>query len=63
MFKLAFAAGVAAEWLLGAAVDSLSGFGFTALRALMFTLAAWMALEAIRMLVQAVMTLDDRPSR
>jgi hypothetical protein len=29
----------------------------------MFTLVAWMVLEAIRMLVQAVMALDDGASR
>lgn len=63
MFKYAFLFGIAAEWLAGAPVGSAAGFGFAALRALMLTLAAWMALEAARLAVQAVLTLDDGPSR
>jgi hypothetical protein len=61
MFKFAFALGIAAEWLLGPAVQSLPGLGFAALRAVMFTLLAWMILEAARMLVRAVQTLEDSP--
>lgn len=59
MLKFALALGIAAEWLLGPTVYSLAGIGFASLRALMFTLLAWMILEACRLLVQAVMTLDD----
>lgn len=60
MFKFALAAGIVAEWLYGPAVESMMGFGFASLRALMATLAAWMVLEALRALVDAVMMLDDR---
>jgi hypothetical protein len=34
--------------------------GFASMRALMATMLAWMILEALRALVGAVMTLDDR---
>jgi hypothetical protein len=59
MLKFALALGIAAEWLLGPAVHSLEGIGVASLRALMFTLLAWMILETSRLLVRAVMTLDD----
>ncbi|MFN3565945.1 MAG: hypothetical protein ACK4V1_08170 [Burkholderiaceae bacterium] len=60
MFKFAFAAGIAFEWLFGAAVESVAGFGFAALRAVTAGLLAWMVLEAAHLLIRAVMTLDDR---
>lgn len=58
MFKFAFALGIVAEWLLGPAVHSLPAIGYACLRALMFTLLAWMVLEVCRLLVAAVMSLD-----
>jgi hypothetical protein len=36
------------------------GFGFAALRALVAGLLAWMILEAVHLLVRAVLLLDDR---
>jgi hypothetical protein len=58
MLKFALALGIAAEWLLGPAVHTLPAIGAASLRALMFTLLAWMILETCRLLVRAVMTLD-----
>lgn len=58
MFKFALALGIVAEWLTGPAVYSLPAIGSACLRALMFTLLAWMLLEVCRLLVAAVMTLD-----
>jgi hypothetical protein len=60
VFKFALAAGIVIEWLFGPAVESIAGFGFAALRALMAGLLAWMVLELANLLVRAVMTLDDR---
>ncbi len=60
MFKFAFAAGVVFEWLFGPAVESIAGFGFASLRALMAAVLAWIVLETARLLVRAVMLLDDR---
>ena len=60
MFKYAFLAGVPAEWLLGPAVASAPGLGFACLRALMYTLLAWMVLESLRAVVRYVQTFDDR---
>lgn len=60
MFKFAFAAGIVLEWLFGPAVESIAGVGFAALRALTAGLLAWIVLEAVRLLVRAVMLLDDR---
>lgn len=59
MLKFALALGIVAEWLLGPTVHSLPALGASSLRALMFTLLAWMILETSRMLVRAVQTLDD----
>jgi hypothetical protein len=59
MMKFALALGIVAEWLLGPTVHSLPALGTAALRALMFTLLAWMILETSRMLMRAVQTLDD----
>ena len=59
MLKFALALGIVAEWLLGPAVHSVHSLGAASLRALMFTLLAWMILETVRLLVRAVMTLDD----
>lgn len=60
MFKFALAAGIVAEWLLGPPVESLLGLGLASLRALTGVLLAWMVLEAIRVLIMAVMTLEDK---
>lgn len=60
MFKFAFAAGIVLEWLFGPAVESIAGFGFAALRALMAGLLAWIVFEAVHLLVRAVTLLDDR---
>ena len=62
MFKFAFALGIIVEWVTGPMVASPAAFGLAAARALMATLVAWMALEAMRAVVRAVQTLDDRPS-
>ncbi len=60
MFKFALALGIVAEWMTGPVVASAPAFGMAAARALMATLVAWMVLEALRALVRAVDTLDDR---
>jgi hypothetical protein len=60
MFKFALALGIVAEWITGPVVASVPAFGLAASRALMATLVAWMALEALRAVVRAVQTLDDR---
>jgi hypothetical protein len=60
MFKFAFALGVVAEWITGPAVASGPALGMAVTRALVATLAAWMALEALRAVVRAVQTLDDK---
>jgi len=59
MLKFALALGIAAEWLLGPAAHTLPAIGGAMLRALLFTLIAWMILETSRLLVRAVQTLDD----
>lgn len=61
MFKFAFAIGIVLEWVLGPALHSLHAFGYAALRAVVFMLLAWMVLEAVRMMVRAVDTLEDNP--
>jgi hypothetical protein len=61
MFKIALALGIAFEWLYGASVNTVHSFGYAALRALCATLLCWMALEGIRVLVAAAMSLDPRP--
>ena len=60
MLKFAFALGIAAEWMTGPVVASGPSFGMAAARTLMATLLAWMVLEALRAVVRAVQTLDDR---
>jgi hypothetical protein len=60
VFKFALAAGVIVEWLFGPAVESIAGFGFASLRAVMAGLLAWIVLEMARLLLRAVMLLDDR---
>jgi hypothetical protein len=60
MFKFALAAGVCAEWLYGPAADSFVGLGSAGFRALMLSLGAWIALELVRVLWRAVLTLDPR---
>lgn len=62
MFKFAFLLGIAAEWLLGPAVTSAESLASASLRAFMFMLLAWTLLEAVRMLVRAVQSLEDRPT-
>ncbi len=61
MFKFAIAAGIVFEWVFGAAVVSLQSLGYAALRTLCATLLAWMALEGVRVLFLAAMSLEDRP--
>jgi hypothetical protein len=58
MLKFAFAIGISLEWLTGPAVQSAPALGHAALRAWMLALAAWIALEFVRMVVRAVQTLD-----
>jgi len=58
MLKFALALGIAAEWLVGPAAHTLPAIGHASLRALLFTLLAWMVLEGCRVLLHAVMTLD-----
>lgn len=58
MFKFALASGIGAEWLYGPAAESLSALGSASLRALMLALAAWAALELLRVIWRAVLTLD-----
>jgi len=60
MFKFAVALGIVAEWVTGPVIASAPAFGMAAARALMATLLAWMVLEALRAVVRAVQTLDDR---
>ena len=60
MFKFALAIGISAEWLTGPAAFSLPALGSAMLRALLLTLAAWAALEAVRALWRAVLTLEHR---
>jgi hypothetical protein len=62
MFKFAIAAGIVFEWLFGAGVFSLQSLGYAALRTLCATLLAWMALEGVRVLFLAAMSLPDRPA-
>ncbi len=61
MFKFAFLIGIAIEWLLGPAVPDVIALAQASLRALTFMLLAWTILEACRLLVRAVMTLEDQP--
>jgi hypothetical protein len=60
VLKYAFIIAVAVEWLFGPAVASPLSFGLACLRTFMATLLAWMILEGVRLLVGAVMTLDDK---
>jgi len=60
MFKFAFALGIVAEWVTGPVVASAPALATAAIRALMATLLAWMALEAVRAVLRAVQTLDDQ---
>jgi hypothetical protein len=59
MFKYAFLAGIAVEWITGPAVHSAPALGFACLRALMFTLLAWMILEGLAAIGRYVTTFDD----
>lgn len=60
MFKYAFIAGIAAEWLLGPAVDSAFGLGFAVMRAFVAMLLAWMVFEGLGLLVRGALSYDDR---
>lgn len=61
MLKFALAAGIVYEWRCGPSLVSLHGLGAASVRTLCAALLAWMALETGRVLLLAVMTLDDRP--
>jgi hypothetical protein len=61
MLKFALAAGIAFEWLFGAAVSGLASLPYAAVRTLCATLLAWMLLEALRALYLGAMSLDDTP--
>lgn len=61
MFKFAFIFGIAFEWLRGPMVASVDALASASLRALMFMLLAWTILESCRLLVRAVMSLEDQP--
>lgn len=61
MFKFAFILGIAVEWILGPGVFSAEALGASFLRAFMFMLLAWTILEACRLLVRAVLSLEDQP--
>lgn len=60
MFKYAFICGIAAEWLLGPAADTVGLMGLAALRALMYMLLAWMVLEALSAIGKYVTTFEDQ---
>jgi len=60
MFKYAFVIGIVAEWLLGPEIGSPEMAVYALVRALIAMLAAWMVLEALRLPVRAVKTLDDK---
>jgi len=62
MLKIALAAGIVYEWVLGPAVGSFQSLEFAALRTLCATLLAWMVLELGRTLFLAAMSLDGRPA-
>jgi hypothetical protein len=62
MFKFAFIFGIALEWLLGPTILSAEALASASLRAFMFMLLAWTLLEAGRMLVRAVQSLEDQPT-
>lgn len=63
MLKFAICAGIAFEWMVGAPVLSLQSLGSASIRALMATMLAWIALEAVQAVWRAVMMLDGRPPR
>jgi hypothetical protein len=61
MLKFAFAAGIVYEWFFGPSISNVQSLEFAALRTLCATLLAWMALESVRTLFLAAMSLDSRP--
>jgi hypothetical protein len=63
MFKFAFIFGIAFEWLRGPVVANAEALATASLRAVMFMLLAWTILEACRLLVRAVQSLDDQPQQ
>jgi hypothetical protein len=60
MFKFAFVFGIVAEWVRGPVLTSAEALAGASLRALMLMLLAWTILETGRLLLRAVMSLDDR---
>ncbi|HYB51729.1 MAG TPA: hypothetical protein VED47_11545 [Burkholderiaceae bacterium] len=62
MLKIALAAGIIYEWVLGSPVSGLQSLGFAAMRTLCAMLLAWMVLEFARMLWLVAMSMDPRPS-
>lgn len=60
MFKFAFIFGIVVEWLRGPVLASAEALASASLRALMFMLLAWTILEAGRLLLRAIMSLDDQ---
>ncbi|HEX7155617.1 MAG TPA: hypothetical protein VF229_00285 [Burkholderiaceae bacterium] len=63
MLKFALAAAIAFEWLSGPPVGSPLELAFAGLRLFMATLLCWMVLEALRALLKAIDSLDNRPAR
>jgi len=61
MLKIAIALGIAFEWIFGPGILNLRSLEFSVLRTLCAVLAAWMALEGVRVLIAAAMSLDPRP--
>jgi hypothetical protein len=63
MLKFALAVGIAFEWTFGAGVFSVQSLAYASLRTVCATLLAWMALECVRVLYMAAMSLDSQVSR
>jgi hypothetical protein len=63
MLKFGICTGICYEWVYGPAVSSLPSLGSAAVRALLVSLLAWMALETLQAIWRAVMMLDNRPPR
>jgi hypothetical protein len=60
MLKFALAVGIAFEWIFGGGVFSVQSLAYASLRTVCATLLAWMALECVRVLYMAAMSLDDK---
>jgi hypothetical protein len=61
MLKFAFAAGTAAEWLLGPSVDSALGLAYASAHVVMGTILGWLVLETLRAVGRTVMSYDNKP--